>query len=116
MNRDLVYQLDAYFSEVDERQGPVTVDEVTDVLGRVHELPPPAPVRVRQRPKVWVAAAAAAAVLIAIGIVPLVVGSQDTETSPAEGRTVVREPRASRDHTDDPTRHHTHYGSTGRDG
>ena len=82
MSRDLVGQLDAYFSEVDERQGPVTVDQVTDVMERVRELPAPAPVRVRERPRVWVAAAAAAMVVAAVGVVPLVVGSRDTDTPP----------------------------------
>ena len=79
MNRDLVDQLDAYFSQVDERQGPVTADQIAEVIDQVHALPP-APVPVRQRPRVWVAVAAAAAVLVAIGIVPLLVGSQDTTT------------------------------------
>ena len=80
MSRDLLHQLDAYFSEVDERQGPVTVDQVTNVMDRVRELPAPAPLRVRQRPKVWVAAAAAVMVVAAVGVVPLIVGSQDTDT------------------------------------
>jgi len=75
--------LDAYFTEVDERQGPVTADQVAAALSNVHELPPPAPVPIRQRPKVWVAAAAAAAVVVAIGVVPLLVGSRDTDSPPA---------------------------------
>ena len=80
MSRDLLHQLDAYFAEIDERQGPVTVDQVTDVMDRVRELPAPAPLMVRQRPKVWVAAAAAVVVAAAVGVVPLIVGSQDTDT------------------------------------
>ena len=37
MSRDLLHQLDAYFSEVDERQGPVTVDQVTNVMDKVRD-------------------------------------------------------------------------------
>lgn len=76
-------QLDAYFTEVDERQGPVTADQVGAVLNNVHELPPPAPAPIRQRPKVWVAATAAVAVVVAIGVVPMLVNSQGTDSPPA---------------------------------
>ena len=76
-------QLDTYFSEVDELQGAVSADQVAAVLSNVHELPPPVPVPVRQRPRVWIAAAAAAAVVVAIGVVPLLVGSRDTDSPPA---------------------------------
>jgi hypothetical protein len=88
VNRDLVDQLDAYFSQVDERQGPVTADQIAEVIDKVHALPP-APVPVRQRPRVWVAAAAAALVLVAIGVAPLLVGSQDADTPPATEATVA---------------------------
>ena len=81
MNHDLMHQIDAYFTEIDERQSPVTPDQVADVMGTVHTLPAKL-VPVHQRPRVWVAVAAAAAVLVAIGVVPLLVGSRDAATSP----------------------------------
>lgn len=83
MSRDLLTQLEAYFADVDELQGPVTEAQVADAAVKVRELPAPAPAPVRRRPRLWVAAAAAAAVIVAIGVVPLIVGSRDADTPPA---------------------------------
>lgn len=83
MSRDLLTQLETYFADVDEQQGPVTEAAIADAVVKVRELPPPAPAPVRRRPRLWVAAAAAAAVVVAIGVVPLIVGSRNTGAPPA---------------------------------
>lgn len=83
MSRDVLSQLEAYFAGVDEQQGPVTEAQIADAAVKVRELPSPAPTPVRQRPRLWVAAAAAAVVIVAIGVVPMIAGSRDTDTPPA---------------------------------
>lgn len=40
MNTGLLDQIHAYFSDVDANQGPVTSEQVADLLERVRELPP----------------------------------------------------------------------------
>jgi hypothetical protein len=82
VSRELLDQLGTYFSDIDARQGPVTAEQVSDVMSRVHELPLE-PVLIRQRPRVWIAVVAAAVVIVAIGIVPLLVGSLPSEVPPA---------------------------------
>jgi len=84
-------QLDAYFSEVDARQGPVNVDQIADSMERIRELPSE-PVRTRQRPRVWIAAVAAAAVITAIGVVPLLVGPRVADAPPASEPSTITTP------------------------
>lgn len=61
-------QIDAYFSDLDTDQGPVTSEQVADLLGSVREVPV-ALVPIARKPRVWVAVAAFAVVAVLVGLV-----------------------------------------------
>jgi hypothetical protein len=82
MNTGLLDQLNTYFSDLDTDQGPVTADQVADLLENVRELPP-TPVPVRSRPKIWVAIVAAAVTILVVASIPLLFRSGTEEGPPA---------------------------------
>ena len=82
MNTGLLDQLNTYFSDLDSDQGPVTADNVADLLENVRELPP-TPVPIRSRPKIWVAMVAAAVTILVVASIPLLFRSGTEEGPPA---------------------------------
>jgi hypothetical protein len=85
MSAGLLNQLESYFSEVDTDQGPVSPDQVAELIDQVREVvPAPVPVAVRSRSRVWVAAAAFAIVLVLIGGLALIAPFGGDSVAPAD--------------------------------
>lgn len=85
MSAGLLNQLESYFSDVDADQGPVSSDQVAELIDQVREVvPAPVPVAVRSRSRVWVAAAAFAIVLVLIGGLALIARFGEDTVVPAD--------------------------------
>jgi hypothetical protein len=65
MSTGLLSQLDAYYSQVDEAQDPISPDEVAAFVLPVRELPTPLASRPRRG---WPVALAAAVVVLVLGL------------------------------------------------
>ncbi len=82
MNTGLLDQLNTYFSDLDTDQGPVTADQVANLLENVRELPPTLGPE-RNRPRVWVAIVAAAVTILVVASIPLLFRSGTEDGPPA---------------------------------
>lgn len=90
MSAGLLNQIDAYFSDLDSAQGPVTTDQVADLLDNVREVPV-ALVPAQRMSRVWVAAAAFAGVIVLVGVVAWLAASGNS-VPPADEPTVTTTP------------------------
>lgn len=88
MTTGLKNQLNTYFSDLDAGQGPVTVDDVVNLIDKVREVTVE-PVTTRSTPRVWIAAVAAVAVFVVLGSVSLLLVSTRNSSPPASDTPLV---------------------------